>query len=294
MIMQLFASVCAGIAVGCTAKLLLDKFTQSTGRGNRLSREQVRSLPLLFQLARPFALLFRPVVTGKTFSSVIRVTAPKLTMAGYGEQLSPENYWCIRLVLFGYAMLILLFGSITRQTAPALLLASFTAFYPDLWLKNCIAIRHRSITNALPNVLDLLTLSVEAGRDIVTGLREIVYRRKMDPLGEELMRTFQEIQLGKKRTDALRDLANRVRLPDLSSTINAIIQAEELGVSIAHLLKIQGDMQRNKRFSLAEKRANESAVKIILPVAIFILPAVFIILLGPLAVQTLRSFGGHL
>ena len=191
-------------------------------------------------------------------------------------------------------MLILLFGSITRQTAPALLLASFTAFYPDLWLKNCIAIRHRSITNALPNVLDLLTLSVEAGRDIVTGLREIVYRRKMDPLGEELMRTFQEIQLGKKRTDALRDLANRVRLPDLSSTINAIIQAEELGVSIAHLLKIQGDMQRNKRFSLAEKRANESAVKIILPVAIFILPAVFIILLGPLAVQTLRSFGGHL
>ena len=139
----------------------------------------------------------------------------------------------------------------------------------------------------------MLTLSVEAGRDIISGLRDIVSRRKPDPLGEELMRTLQEIQLGKKRTAALKDMSNRVRLPELTSTVNAIIQAEELGVSIAHLLRIQGDMQRNKRFSLAEKRANEAAVKIILPVAAFILPAVFIILLGPLLVQTMRSFGGQ-
>ena len=85
-------------------------------------------------------------------------------------------------------------------------------------------------------------------------------------------------------------MAKRVRQSDLTSTVNAIVQAEELGVSIVQLLRIQSDMQRGKRFSLAEEQANQAAVKILLPVALFILPAVFIILLGPLALQTIQMF----
>lgn len=98
------------------------------------------------------------------------------------------------------------------------------------------------------------------------------------------------MQLGRKRADALRDMAQRVRQPDLTTTVNAIVQAEELGVSIVQLLRVQGDMQRNKRFSLAEKLANEAAVKIIFPVVFCILPSVLIVIFGPLALQVLQMF----
>ena len=144
------------------------------------------------------------------------------------------------------------------------------------------------ILRALPNLLDLLTLSVEAGKDFMSSLRDILQRRKMDALNEEWMRTFQEIQLGRKRTEALRDLSKRVRQPDLTSVVNAIIQAEELGVSIGQLLRIQGDMLRNKRFSLAEKLANEAPVKIIMPIVLFIFPAVMLILIVPLGLKVFR------
>lgn len=290
---QLIAAVSAGIAVGCLARLIMEKIQEAQERSADISKEIDKSLPPLFQLAKTFRLLFLPLAASESFQPLRTISSQKLIMAGYGETLSAVDFWAIRLALTAMAAAVLFFGITVGQTMAMGLLALYMVFYPDLWLKTRIQKRHRAIGNALPNVLDLLTLSVEAGRDIVTGLREIVARRKIDALGEELMRTVQEIQLGKKRTDALRDLSNRVRLPELTSTVNAIIQAEELGVSIAHLLRIQGDMQRNKRFSLAEKRANEAAVKIILPVAAFILPAVFIILLGPLLVQTMRSFGGQ-
>ncbi|MBQ8756580.1 MAG: type II secretion system F family protein [Lentisphaeria bacterium] len=291
--MQLLASVFAGLAVGCLAKFVMEKIAESQSRAAARNKELDKSLSPLFQLAKPLRLFFLPLAGSDTFAPLRNVTQQKLIMAGYGDTLSAEDYWAIRLALAAIGGLLLFMGSIAGQMFSAVLMACYIVFYPDLWLRTRISKRHRSITNALPNVLDLLTLSVEAGRDIISGLRDIVSRRKPDPLGEELMRTLQEIQLGKKRTAALKDMSNRVRLPELTSTVNAIIQAEELGVSIAHLLRIQGDMQRNKRFSLAEKRANEAAVKIILPVAAFILPAVFIILLGPLLVQTMRSFGGQ-
>ena len=293
MIIQLLASVCAGIAVGCLAKFIMNKIAESQSRAAALSKEMDKSLPVLFLLVKPLRLFFLPLVSGDSFGALRNISSQKLTMAGYGDTLSAEDFWAIRLALAAVAAGIVFMGTVADQMFAAVLLAVYLLIIPDLWLRMRIAKRHQAITNALPNVLDLLTLSVEAGRDIVTGLREIFARRKPDALGEEFMRTIQEIQLGKKRTEALRDMSNRVRLPELTSTVNAIIQAEELGVSIAHLLRIQGDMQRNKRFSLAEKRANEAAVKIILPVAAFILPAVFIILLGPLLVQTMRSFGGQ-
>ena len=126
--------------------------------------------------------------------------------------------------------------------------------------------------------------------EVKEALRDILARRKVDPLGEELLRTFQEIQLGRKRTDALRALTLRVRQADLTAAINAIIQAEELGVSIAQILHIQSDMQRNKRFMLAEKLANEASVKIIIPIILLILPAVFLVLVGPLALRAAAFF----
>ena len=135
--------------------------------------------------------------------------------------------------------------------------------------------------------------SVEAGKDFLTALREINGRRQKDALTEELTRTLHEIQLGKSRQAALRDLGNRVRQGDLTSVVNAIVQADELGVSIGQLLRIQGEQLRSKRFSRAEKLANETPVKILFPVVVFIFPSVFLILMGPIIMQAMNTvFGG--
>jgi len=162
--------------------------------------------------------------------------------------------------------------------------------YPGAWLKSSINRRHREIMKALPNILDLLSLSVEAGKDFLNSLRDVLARRKSDALGEELSRTFKEIQLGKKRVTALRDLVNRVRQPDLTTVMNAIIQADELGVSIGNLLRIQSELLRNKRFTRAEKLAAEAPVKMLFPMALFIFPAVLLILMAPIILQALAMF----
>ena len=247
-------------------------------------------LPLFVRLLLPFISVTRPAASGNAFAVWRDMAAPKLWMAGLGDAFTPVDYIALRLVFLIVSLLLIVLGMAAGQILICLVLALLFAVYPGVWISSTIRKRQLSIMKALPNVLDLLTLSVESGRDLLSALRDILARRKVDPLGEELLRTFQEIQLGRKRTDALRALTLRVRQADLTAAINAIIQAEELGVSIAQILHIQSDMQRNKRFMLAEKLANEASVKIIIPIILLILPAVFLVLVGPLALRAAAFF----
>lgn len=247
-------------------------------------------LPLFVRLLLPFISVTRPAASGNAFAVWRDMAAPKLWMAGLGDAFTPVDYIALRLVFLIVSLLLIVLGMAAGQILICLALALLFAVYPGVWISSTIRKRQLSIMKALPNVLDLLTLSVESGRDLLSALRDILARRKVDPLGEELLRTFQEIQLGRKRTDALRALTLRVRQADLTAAINAIIQAEELGVSIAQILRIQSDMQRNKRFMLAEKLANEASVKIIIPIILLILPAVFLVLVGPLALRAAAFF----
>ena len=247
-------------------------------------------LPLFVRLLLPFISVTRPAASGNAFAVWRDMAAPKLWMAGLGDAFTPVDYIALRLVFLIVSLLLIVLGMAAGQILICLALALLFAVCPGVWISSTIRKRQLSIMKALPNVLDLLMLSVESGRDIVSALRDILARRKVDPLGEELLRTFQEIQLGRKRTDALRALTLRVRQADLTAAINAIIQAEELGVSIAQILHIQSDMQRNKRFMLAEKLANEASVKIIIPIILLILPAVFLVLVGPLALRAAAFF----
>ena len=143
-----------------------------------------------------------------------------------------------------------------RLITVILLAALLLVLWPDLWLRTSVSKRHLEILKALPNLLDLLTLSVEAGKDFLSALKDILMKRKKDALTEEFMRALHEIQLGKKRQAALREMSERVRQPELMSVIGAIVQADEMGVSIGQLLKIQSDQLRMKRFALAEKLAD--------------------------------------
>ena len=291
-ILAFAAALFAGGSVFCISYFLMLNYRNFCGAGDGTPEESnYRLLPPTLRLGRPFARFFRFAASGKGLAQMRENVGQKLMMAGLGDVITPVEFVSLRFYFVTLGAVIFLLCLSIQQLLFGLILGGFIALYPGLWLNAVVKARHLSILKALPNLLDLLTLSVEAGKDFVTSLRDILQRRRPDPLGEELMRAFQEIQLGRKRSDALRDLSRRVNQTDLTAVLNAIIQAEELGVSIAQLLRIQGDMLRNKRFTRAEKLANEAPVKIIVPIIAFIFPAVMIVLLGPIAMQALKMFG---
>ena len=151
-----------------------------------------------------------------------------------------------------------------------------------MWLRSAVKLRQNQILRAMPFVLDLLTLSVEAGLDFMSAVQRATEREKLDALSEELLRMVREIQVGTTRKNALRAMSERVNLPDMRALVNALVQADELGVAVGSILRIQSDQIRVRRFERAEKLANEAPTKLLGPLMVFIFPAVFIILLGPL------------
>ncbi|OQA86466.1 MAG: Bacterial type II secretion system protein F domain protein [Lentisphaerae bacterium ADurb.Bin242] len=286
------AAFSAGVGATCLF-LFLAEFLRMVGTEPEAEKKaeeyEARRLPLLFRVFLPFASNVGFITRHEFLTNSRKNTEELIQSAGFDQALTAAQFIGVR-ILMGLAGTILLFLMIAAdRTLFGFLLFGLFLLYPVSWLHRTIRMRHLSILKALPNVLDLLTLSVEAGKDFLTALRDILAKRKSDPLGDELKRTLHEIQLGKQRQMALKELGWRVRLPELTSIVNAVIQADELGIGIGQLLRIQGDQLRNKRFARAETLANEAPVKILFPVVLFIFPSVFIILIAPIISQALKT-----
>ena len=255
-------------------------------------RREERTLPLAFRLLLPFTPNLHAFTAQPRIRRQREVAERQLVSAGFDGLLSGEEFLALRLLvpLVLGAFWVLLAAGFARLDATvrdhftliALLGVGLFYLQPLVWLRRSIKLRHRSIQRALPFVIDLLTLSVEAGIDFMSGLQRAVERRRMDPLTEELIRMIHEIQLGASRRVALRNLSQRVNMPDMRSFAYSLIQADELGVSIGVILRIQSDQMRQRRFDRAERLANEAPVKMLGPLMLFIFPAVFIVLLGPI------------
>jgi len=288
-LINVMASVSAGIAVFCISCLIIDAM-QDINMEKVDKDETVIALPPSFKILLHFTGNVTPLTKSGFLASMSAKAQSRLLMAGYDSStISGEEFIGIRIILFIFGVLIAAICFVIVAPLIGLVIFTMLMLYPMLWLTLAIKKRHLEIQKALPNVLDLLTLSVEAGKDFLTAMRDILGRRRRDALSEELGRTFNEIQIGKQRRIALKDLSLRVKQPDLTSVMNSIIQADELGVSIGQILKIQGDQLRMKRFQRAEKLANEAPVKILLPVTIFIFPPVIVILMGPVIMQALSA-----
>jgi pilus assembly protein TadC len=226
-------------------------------------RRQARQLPVIFKALLPFAQNFYPLMRGSVMRGVVERAKVKLVQGGFEGLLSAEEFVALKMMLLWVI--------------------------PDLWLRDMVKRRHLSIQKALPFVLDLLTLSVEAGMDFISALQRNCKLRKLDPLNEELLRMTKEIQVGRSRRNALREMAERVGQRDLKAVAFALVQADELGVSIGAMLRIQSDQLRARRFDRAEKLAAEAPVKMLGPLMLCIFPAVFIILLGPVLTQAVKG-----
>lgn len=287
LISTLWALAAAGFAWHCSA--LAHQITYVTLADGR---RQERKLPFVFRLLLPLAPNLTPLFSRSIFTRKREKLDRRLIAAGFEGLLAPQEFLALKLLLpatVGVVWIVFVNGALTVSPAllrrVSLLLYLFGPIYlfmyPSLWLHRQLKLRHKSIRLALPFVLDILTLSVEAGMDFMTALQRHVEGKIIDALSEELIRVIREIQIGKTRRQALRDLSTRVDMPDLRSVVNALVQADELGVSIGTILRIQADQIRLRRFERAERLANQAPVKMLFPLLFFIFPAVFLILLGP-------------
>src|SRR5512143_3678312 len=174
-----------------------------------------------------------------------------------------------------------------------LVVAVFTIlgfFFPQLWLQSVINRRQQNVRRAMPDALDLLTICVEAGLGFDAAMSKVAEKWEHD-LSMAFMRTIREIQLGKTRRDALRDMADRLGIPEMTSFVAAVIQSEILGVSLAKVLRIQSDQMRIKRRQRAEEEAHKAPIKMILPMGLLTFPSIMLILLTPAGIQLSRSLG---
>lgn len=226
-------------------------------------RKAERSIPLIFKLLLPLCPNFRSIVRKPLFKGAVERSEDLLVQAGFETLISGEEFVALQLMLLWIP--------------------------PNIWLYRSVKARHLSIMKSLPFVMDVLTLSVEAGMDFISALQRNCRARKMDPLNEELLRMTKEIQMGSSRQDALRAMINRVKEPNLKSVAFALIQADELGVSIGAILRIQSEQLRQFRFDRAERLANTAPTKMLGPLMFCIFPAVFIILLGPVLSQAAKG-----
>lgn len=160
---------------------------------------------------------------------------------------------------------------------------------PDLWLKNKIQKRQREIRRVLPDVVDLLSLSVEAGLDFMLTVNRVVRESKPNPFVGELGRMWQETRIGRSRREALLNMGKRIDIPDVSSFVRTLVQADRMGTSIGEALHNLSQEVRLQRFQRGEKLALQAPVKLLIPLMLFILPVVLIIVAGPILLQFMKQ-----
>ena len=247
-------------------------------------------IPTLNRIGK-LAARFTPQATSES-------TKKKLETAGL--QVDPSFFLSLRFVLaglFGGAILIvhLVTGrNFLQGLGLSVLFAALGFFFPDLWLRSRVSRRQKGIFRAMPDALDLLTICVEAGLGFDSAMAK-VHEKWENDLALEFGRVIQEIRLGKLRRDAMRDMADRLQVTELTSFVAAIIQSEQLGVSMAKVLRIQSDQMRVRRRQMAEEEAHKLPIKMIFPIALLIFPSIMVILLGPAAASLMGSaLGGIL
>ena len=170
------------------------------------------------------------------------------------------------------------------------LIGLFGYVLPNILLYNAGQKREKLMRNALPDAMDLLTISVEAGLGFDAAVSRVA-KNGDGPLNQEFARLLQEMQLGVGRGEAMRAMAQRTSLPELKSFCSAMVQADSLGIPIARVLRIQSSEMRTKRRQRAEEKAQQVPVRIMIPLVLFILPCLFIIILGPAGIQMAKTFG---
>ena len=223
--------------------------------------------------------------------------ANRLLAAGLARSLSPQAYLALKAGLGGVFILFGLFLTITGAMPAVFGLmiglggAAIGFIAPDFVINNRVRGRKERMRADLPNVLDLLCVSVEAGLGFDQALVKL--NERMDgPLVDEFSLVLHEMRIGQSRTAALKNLSERVEAPEVSQFARAIIQADQLGIALSRILRVQSTDMRLRRQLAAEEKAMKAPVKMLFPTVIFIFPSMFVVALGPAALNLMKTFSG--
>jgi len=255
------------------------------------------------ELSQPFSQrVIRPmlVAVSKGFSKLSpsksrQAAELQLQMAGKPYNWGPTEFFGLRIVVAGIlGLLLFLVTSISQgfliAAVVALIAALFGFVIPIFWLRSKIRRRQWEIIKTLPDALDLLTITVEAGMGF-DGAMQKVADKWDNELSKGFAKVTQEMRLGVVRREALKNMDESMGVPDVKTFVAAIIQAETLGVSIAKILRVQSDQMRVKRRQRAEEMANKAPIKMLFPMVFLIFPALFVILLGPAVLVIMETPG---
>ena len=303
--LPIIIAVCVGggillLVVGLTSGSPVDPVQ---ARLTQLGSVQARNLEEM-ELQRPFSeRTLRPLVGrlsrmgGRLGSASSTDVAEKhLAMAGNPGDLRVTDWMGVK-ILVGIAtgaIMFLLFGLLVAGLVAGVFLGmlgfGIGFLLPEFWLGGKIKARQKIILKMIPDTLDLLTISVRAGLGFDAALAKVV-EKLPGPLTDEFRRALAEVRVGKARRDALRDMLPRTNVAPLSAFIGAIIQAEQLGVSISKVLQVQSDQLRIERRQRAEEMAAKAPIKMLFPLVGCIFPSLFIVILGPALISIFQVIG---
>lgn len=239
----------------------------------------------------------RPLLQGGTLKLAagfwnekqLEVWRRRIVSAGLGRYIEASHvvaakFW-MGLIMGAFMFLVLLFADSPPPPMITIGLPLLAFFLPDLDLRSRRTVRQQEIRLAMPYMVDLLTLSIEAGLDFMGAIGKVVDRAPPSALVEELSITLKDIQLGKTRAQSLRSFADRTDMPEVGSFVAVLVSADAMGASIGNVLRAQSESMRNERLTKAEKLGAQASQKILVPLVFFILPAVMLMIFGPIALS---------
>lgn len=276
---------------------LQERLLEFSSRGETIDLEEIElSQPFTERIIYPMARKLGELAVKFTPQNALNSTAKKLEMAGNPGRLDPTMLLAIQFIIAGVfgALLFLVFSvskaniSLGQKVGLTGMFTVLGFYFPQLYINSKISKRQKNVRHSMPDALDLLTICVEAGLGFDMAVQKVAEKWDNE-LSMAFRRVIKEIQLGKLRREALRDMADRIGLPEMTSFVAAVIQSEQLGVSMAKVLRIQSDQMRMKRRQHAEEEAHKAPIKMLVPMTLLIFPALIIVLVTPAGFLLMHS-----
>ncbi len=302
--MQIVISVLVFLALSCFALSVIAKYQPvKVDVRERLSqvvsaegfsdiRQAELTLPISERVLRPTLGRLSTLLGSLLPTSMLKALEPKVIRAGNPGGLTAGEFMGIKVLLvLGMPAFYYYSGSQTQDGRLFLILIIIAVIgwkLPEFYLTQKLTQKAQLLEKSFPDTLDLLTVSVEAGLGFDGAVAKVV-EKDTGPVGIEFKRVLNEIKMGKSRKEALRDFAERTGVDDIVSFVNAIVQAEQLGLGIGNTLRNQSEQMRRKRRQRIEEQAMKAPVKMLIPLVLFIFPTIFIVLLGPAAIQIMDA-----
>lgn len=274
-----------------------DRLNEFSQRGEAVSLDEIElSQPFTERVIYPLLRQFGEMAAKNTPQNALQETNRKLELSGKAGWVDAPMFLASRFLaaaILGIGTFVMCKFTILDQTISRSLLYAMIGlaigfFFPQLWLDEQIKKRQLEIRKAMPDALDLLTICVEAGLGFDAAMSNVAEKWE-NQLSLAFARAIREIQLGKVRREALKSMADRIDLAEMTSFVAAIIQSETLGVSMAKVLRIQAEQMRMRRRQYAEELAHQAPVKMLLPMVGFIFPSIFIVLMTPAVLRIMGS-----